>query len=144
MQATGPGELDILAKIRTIPGVDVIEGEYTNDSYKPKVDPISKMFKPYLLVKFNGGFATNDNGIVSSLHDTGRASITVFVVSPDDGVSRDLRDQLRVKMLDRFEPTDGSALRPGGSYSFVDSDLGYNRYAQVTSFSYTYNLHTVF
>ena len=134
-----PSEDDIMTKLRTIPGVDVIEGEYTQDSYIPVLDA-NKMFKPYLLVKFNGSFPSYDNGIVSPDLDSQRASFSVFVVTPTDRTTRLIRDQVRVKMLTDFIPTDGSTLRPTGGYSFVDSDLGYQRYAANIGFAYLHNL----
>lgn len=137
--ATTPGEDDIIAKLKTIPGVDVMPGDYVEDSYLPKVDA-NKLFKPYMLVKFNGGFQAYDNGIVGPEKDTQRATFTVYVVSPDDKVTRQIRDQVREKMLTNFRPTDGSSLRPGNSYSFVDPDLGYHRYVQAIAFTYQFNL----
>lgn len=133
------GEDDVAALIRTIPGIDVIEGEYTDDSFVPVID-VNKMFKPYVLIKYSGGFPTYDNGIVGPELDTLRNSFSVYVVTPVDRVTRVLRDQVRIKMLTNFEPTDGSSLRPTGGYSFVDADLGYNRYVHVLSFNYTANL----
>jgi hypothetical protein len=133
------GEDDIIAKIKTIQGVDVIEGEYTADSYTPVLDA-QKMFKPYMLVKFNAGYPAYDNGIVGPELDTLRATFSVFVVSPDDRTTRNLRDQVRVKMLTNFQPTDSSSLQPTGGYSFVDSDLGYQRYCHVVQFRYFTNL----
>lgn len=137
--STVPGEDDIVTRLKEIPGVDVMESDYTDDSYVPEVDA-NKMFKPYLLVKFNGGFQDYDNGICGPEKDTQRATFTVYVVSPDDRTTRDLRDQVRQKMLTDFRPTDGSSLRPGNSYSFVDPDLGYHRYVHAPSFSYKFNL----
>lgn len=135
-----PSEDDIVAKLREIPGVDVIEGEYTEDSWKPTVDQATKLFKPYLLVKFNGGFPAYDNGIVGPELDTQRASFSVFVVSPGDRATRAIRDQVRVKMLTNFRPTDSSQLTPAGSYSFIDADLGYHRYVHNVGFTYKTNL----
>lgn len=132
-------EDDIMDKLKTIPGVDVIEGEYTEDSFVPKEDA-NKMFRPYLLVKFNGGFPAYDNGIVGPELDTQRASFSIYIVAPDDRVARDIRSQVRIKMLTDFQPTDSSSLRPTGGFSFVDSDLGYNRYAHNIGFAYTFNL----
>lgn len=134
------GEDDVLAKLREIPGVDVSEGEYTDDSYVPKVDPATQMFKPYLLIKWNAAFPTNDNGIVGPEKDTLRNSFSVYVVSPDDRTTRIIRNQVREKMLTNFAPTDGSALKPTGGFSFVDADLGYNRFAHNIGFSYWTNL----
>lgn len=134
-----PGEDDIIAKLREIKGVDVISGEYTQDSYIPKLDA-NKMFKPYLTVKFNGGFPDFDNGIVGPEKDTQRANFSVFVVSPDDRVTRLLQSQVREKMLTNFQPTDASSLRPTGGYSFMDADLGYHRYVQNIGFAYKFNL----
>lgn len=133
------GEDDVLAKLKTIPGVDVITGEYTPDSWKPTVD-VNGMFKPYFTVKFNAGFPTYDNGIVGPDKDSLRNTFSVYVVSPDDNLTRKLRNQVRVKMLTNFEPTDGSSLRPTGGFSFVDSDLGYNRYVHNIGFAYQTNL----
>lgn len=134
-----PSEDDIVAKLKEIPGVDVIEGEYTQDSFVPTLD-VNKMFKPYVLVKFNGGFPAYDNGIAGPELDTQRATFSVFVVSPADRVSRDIRSQVREIMLTNFTPTDASSLRPTGGYSFIDADLGYHRYVQNIGFAYTFNL----
>lgn len=134
-----PSEDDIMAKLREIPGVDVIAGEYTPDSYVPVLDT-NKMFRPYLLVKFNGGFPDYDNGIVGPDKDTQRASFSVFVVTPDDRTTRDIRNQVRVIMLTDFTPTDASSLRPTGGYSFMDADLGFHRYVQNIGFAYKFNL----
>ena len=133
------GEDDITAKLRTLPGVDVIEGEYTPDGYVPVTDA-QKMFKPYLLIKFNGGFPSYDNGIVGPEKDTQRATFSVYIVTPVDRVTRQIRDQVRELMLTDFRPTDGSSLRPTGGYSFIDADLGYHRYVANIGFSYTFNL----
>lgn len=137
--STTTGEDDIVAKLREIPGVKVIEGEYTPDGYIPVLDA-NKMFQPYLTVKFNGGFPTYDNGIAGPDKDTLRNSFSVYVVSPDDRTSRIIRDQVRVKMLTNFEPTDGSSLHPTGGFSFIDADLGYHRYVANIGFAYTANL----
>lgn len=137
--SSGPGELDIFNKIKEVPGIDVQEGEYTADSYSPVVDA-NKMFKPYALIKFNGAFPWNDSGIVGPQYDTLRASFSVYVVSPSDRVSRSIRDQIRVKLMTGFRPTDGSLLNNTSGLSFIDSDLGYNRYVHVVGFSYLFNL----
>lgn len=137
--ASTQGEDDIIARIKEIAGVDVMESDYTDDSYVPKLDE-NKMFKPYILVKFNGGFPNYDNGICGPDKDSLRGTITIYVVSPGARATRVLRDQVREKMLTNFRPTDASHLRPGNSYSFVDPDLGYHRYVQALSFSYEFNL----
>ena len=134
-----PSEDDIMEKLRTIPGVDVLEGEYAPDSFVPDTDG-NNMFRPYLLVKFNGGFPAYDNGIVGPDKDTERASFSVYVVSPTDRVSRKIRNQVRTLMLTDFEPTDASSLRPTGGYSFMDADLGYHRYVHNIGFAYKFNL----
>lgn len=137
--ASSVGEDDIIARIKEIPGVDVMESDYTDDSYKPEMDA-NNMFVPYILIKFNGGFPNYDNGLCGPEMDTQRATVTVYVVSPDARTTRLMRDRVREKMLTNFRPTDASSLRPGNSYSFVDPDLGYHRYVQAMSFSYTFNL----
>lgn len=135
-----PGEDDIVARLKTIPGVDVIEGEYLSDSYKPVTDS-NGMFKPYMTVKFSGAFQAFDNGIVGAWQDTQRNTFGVYVVSPDDRTTRILRNQVREKMLSSdFVPTDGSHLTPSSAMSFVDSDLGYNRYVHYITFTYLFNL----
>lgn len=134
-----PGEDDVMAKLRTIPGVDIVEGEYTPDSWTPDVDA-NGLFKPYFTVKFNAGFPTYDNGIVGPEKDSLRNTFSVYVASPDDRLTRNLRNQVREKMLTDFAPTDGSSLKPTGGFSFVDSDLGYNRYVHNIGFAYQTNL----
>lgn len=134
-----PGQDDIVAKLKEIQGVDVMEGEYTDDSYVPVVDD-NKLFRPYILTGFFPATMTVDNGIAQPEKDTQRATIEVFVVSPDDRLTRVLADQAREKLLISFRPTDSSFLRAKGGYKFVDPDLGYHRYVQVLSFTYTFNL----
>jgi len=134
-----PGELDIVNKIKSVPGVDVVQGEYTPDGWKPQVDQ-QGLFKPYATIKFNGGFPTLDNGIVGPDKDTYRNTLSIYVVSPDDQLTRKLRNQIRVALLTNFQPTDGSSLRTTGGFSFVDSDLGYNRYVHNIGFAYYTNL----
>lgn len=139
MPLTLNSEIDIINKVKTIPGIDVIEGEYTPDGYKPTVDA-NNLFVPYVLLKFNGGFPAYDNGIVSPDLDTQRATFSAYVVAPNDRTARAIRDQIRVAMLTNFIPTDASMLRPTSGFSFVDSDLGYNRYVHNIGFSYYFNL----
>ncbi len=74
--ASALGEDAIITRIDTIPGVDVMEGDYVEDSYKPILDE-NKMFKPYILIKFNGGFPAYDNGICGPEKDTQRATVTI-------------------------------------------------------------------
>lgn len=135
--SASPGEDDILARLAEIPGVDVMESDYVDDSYAPK----GEQFPPYILVKFNGAFQEYDNGIVGPDKDSLRTNFTVYVVSPEASVTRSIRDQVRVKLLTNFHPTDGSSLRPSTSYSFVDADLGFHRYVQALSFNYSFNLN---
>lgn len=137
---TVTGEDDIMDRLREIEGVDVMEGDYVEDSYKPEVDPVTQLFNPYMLVKFNGSFQLYDNGIVGPEKDTQRASITIYIASPDDRTTREYRDSVREKLLTNFRPTDGGPLRPGNAYAFVDPDVGYHRYVHALSFSYTFNL----
>jgi hypothetical protein len=133
------GEDDIITQLKTIAGVDVFNGEYTSDSYTPVVDA-NKLFKPYLTVKFNGAFPAHDNGITTPNLDMQRSTFSVYVVSPDDRVTRQIRNQVRIKMLTNFHPTDGSTLSPLSGLSFIDVDTGYQRYVHVIAFSFYFNL----
>lgn len=133
------GEEDILTRLKEIPGVDVMDGDYVEDSYVPKLDA-NKLFKPYILVSFSPGNYGFDPGIADPSWDTQRAQFDVFVVSPSARLTRDLRDQVREKLLVSFRPTDASYIKSGGGYKFVDADLGYHRYVQVPQFTYTFNL----
>lgn len=135
-----PGEDNIIDKLKEIPGVDVLEGEYTPDGYKPAVDPFTKLFKPYFTVKFHPAIQFFDHGIADPSWDTQRASFSVFVVSPDDRLTRTLRDQVRVKLLKDFRPTDGGYIETRGGFAFIDPDLGYHRYVQALEFTYLFNL----
>lgn len=133
------GETDIVNKIKSVPGIDVMQGEYTPDGWKPVLD-VNGLFKPYVTIKFNAGFPTLDNGICGPDKDTLRNTFSIYVVSPDDAISRNLRDQIRSALLTNFQPTDGSSLKTTGGFSFVDSDLGYNRYVHNIGFAYLTNL----
>jgi len=137
--AQTPGEDDIIARLRTIPGVDVMEGEYTPDGYVPPVDSAG-LFKPYILVRFDAPQTGYDPGIADPSWDTQRASLVTYIVSPDDRVTRQIRDQVREKLLINFRPTDGGFLRPKSGFNFVDPDLGYHRYVQAIGFTYNFNL----
>lgn len=134
------GEDDIIAKLKEIPGVDILMGEYTPDGYVPKVDKATGIFKPYITVRFEPPQTGYDPGIADPSWDTQRASFTTFIVSPGDRITRDLRDQVRQKLLISFQPSDGSFLRPRSGFTFVDPDLGFHRYVQAIGFSYTFNL----
>jgi len=134
-----PGEDSIVSRLKTIPGVDVIEGEYTEDSWKPDVDE-NELFKPYILVAFYPSRSGFDNGLAEPHKDTERATFDVFIVSPNDRLTRDIRDQVKDVLFEDFRPIDGSYIRPKGGYKFVDPDLGYHRYVQVLSLTYTFNL----
>lgn len=134
------GEDDIIAKLREIEGVDVIEGEYTTDGYVPDTDPETKLFKPYLTVKFHPAIQTFDHGIADPSWDTERGSFSVFIVTPDDRLTREFRDEVRAKLLRNFRPTDGSYIKARGGFTFTDPDLGYHRYVQSIEFTYLFNL----
>lgn len=134
------GEDDIIAKIRELTDLDVFEGEYTPDGYKPELDPESKLFAPYITVKFHPAISGNDPGIADPAWDTQRGSFTVFVVSPDDRTTREIRDRVRVKLLKDFRPEDGSRIRVRGGFSFTDPDVGYHRYVQANEYTYVFNL----
>jgi hypothetical protein len=133
------GEDDITTRIKTVPGIDVLEGEYLPDSFVPETDD-NGLFVPYVTIKFNGSFPANDNGIVGPEKDTQRISVSIYVVAPDSRVSRNIRDQITATLLTDFKPTDGSSLRPAGSLSFIDVSLGYKRYVSQLNFSYYANL----
>lgn len=132
-------EDDVIAQIKTVPGIDVYAGAYTPDSFNPRVDAHG-MFTPYVLVRFNGSYQTNDQGIIGYDKDTLRNTFTAYIVSPDDRTTRDLRDQVRQALLVDFQPTDSSSLAPAGGLSFVDADLGYNRYVNASDYYYITNL----
>lgn len=134
-----PGEDDIAARIGTIDGADVMQGEYASDSFVPELDA-NKMFAPYILIKFNPAFPAYDDGIVGPEKDTLRATFSVYVVSPDDRTTREFSHEVKELLLTDFKPTDGSSLKPTGGYSFIDADLGYHRYVQTASYAYMTNL----
>lgn len=132
---------DIEARLRTLAepeNVDVAVGEYLGDSFKPEVDE-NGLFKPYILLSFIGSFPTYESGIVSPRQDTERATFGVYVVSPGDRISRELRDKIR-ELLIGYEPVDSGHIRATAGYSFVDTELGYHRYAYNISFAYITNL----
>jgi hypothetical protein len=133
------GEDDVTAKIKTVPGIDVMEGEYVFDSYVPDRDA-NGMWVPYVTIKFNGAFPAHDNGIVGPELDTQRISFSVYVCAPTSRVSRAIRDQITKALLTDFAPTDGSSLLPAGSLSFIDVSLGWKRYISNISYSYMANL----
>lgn len=129
-----------MARLREIEGVDILEGEYSPDSYKPALDPDSKLFAPYVTVKFHPAINGTDPGIADPAWDTQRASFTTFIVSPRDNETRRLRDMVKEKLLKDFSPTDGSRIRIRGGFAFTDPDVGYHRYVQAIEYTYLFNL----
>lgn len=139
MLSTNPGERDIMNKLSEIEGIEFMRGAYTETGFKPDVDD-NGLFAPYALVSFGGFYPGFENGIVGNQYDTHRATFSIYIVAPDDDLASEFRDDVRGKMMINFRPTDGSALKANTGYSFVDGDLGYNRYVQVVGFSYKFNL----
>lgn len=135
-----PGENAIIARLREIEGVDILEGEYTPDGWAPQVDPLNKLFTPYVTVKFHPATPGNDPGIADQSWDTQRASFTTFVVAPRDNLAREVRDKVRAKLLRAFSPPDGSRITARGGFAFADPDVGYHRYVQANEYTYMFNL----
>lgn len=128
-----------MARLAEIKGVEWQRGTYLEDGYSPVVDG-QGLFKPYALVQFGGTYEyTRDNGLAGPRWDTQRATFTIYIVSPFDEVSQEVKDKVKDKLVG-FRPADGSALTINTGYAFVDADLGYNRYVQVIGFNYLYNL----
>ncbi len=133
-----PGQSDIMDELKTIPGVDVYEGQYLTDGAIPNMDA-QGMFTPYLTTIFGANYRGAEPGIVSEQYNTLKTTVTVYVVSPGDKLTRVLLDQVNEKMLG-FIPTDGTPLEAYGGYNFVDADLGANRYVHAAVYSYTSNM----
>lgn len=138
---TLPAEDAILAKLKTeLPHVYVDRGTYLEDSVIPKSDE-DGMFQPYVLVAFGGNYAYGgDSSIIGPRWDTQRATLTMYIVAPTDRVATQIKDKIRAALLTDFRMPDAGAMRVNTGYSFVDTDLGYNRYVQVIGFAYLFNL----
>lgn len=134
--AQRPGQDSILDELRTIEGITVYEGQYLTDGAVPKItDKDQGLFEPYITTVFGASYKAHSRGIVSERYESLFTSVTVYVVSPDDSITRDILDQVRDKITG-FVPVDGTALVENGGFIYVDADQGPNRY--VHSIVYTY------
>jgi len=133
-----PGQDDIIVQLKTIPGVDVYEGQYTPDGVTPPMDT-NGMFKPYITTVFGASYQSKDRGIASERYNTVVTTVTVYCATPIDRVTRQYIDRIR-NVLVGYIPTDCTQLAPYGGYIYVDSDLGVNRYVHSAVFRYTTNL----
>lgn len=121
-----------------VKNVDVMMGDYTMDSYIPKVDG-NGLFSPYILCKVHTSYETSDNGIVGKDKDPLQGSFSFYIVTPDGWATQKLTDLVRTTLRGkRFAGSD--ALTVSGGYSFVDPDLGFHRYVQNIGFTFKYNL----
>lgn len=136
-----PGQDSIIAELKTIPGVEVYNGQYLTDGAVPKQNE-NALFRPYITTIFGANYQGNSRGIVTERYNTLSTTVTVYVVAPDDRISRDILDQVAEKLLG-FIPVDGTQLKAYGGYNFVDADLGVNRYAHAAVYQYTTNLSYV-
>ncbi len=135
-----PGQDQIITQLKTIPGVDVYEGQYLTDGSMPDdANSASGLFKPYITTIFGSSYEGEDRGIVSERLNPLRTTVTVYAISPGDNLTRQLLDRVRDKMLG-FVPIDGTELSAYGGYTFVDADLGVNRYVHAAVFEYTTNM----
>lgn len=135
-----PAEDAITLRLKDMEGIDVYEGDYLDDGIKPDVDKESGFFVPYALIKYQGSTETADNGLGGPDKDMQRATFSVYLVTPQDRLTRQYRDEVRKLMLTDFRPPDSSSLKPNGGYSFTDTDLGYSRYVHVIGFRFFHNL----
>lgn len=140
MLGTLTGEKEIIEKLeQDVPNVYIQRGSYLDDGYAPKANDAG-LFQPYMLVAFGGSYEyARDNSLAGPRWDTQRATFTVYMVAPYDEVAQEVKDRVRDSLVG-FRPHDGSALTINTGYSFVDADLGFNRYVQVVGFSYLFNL----
>lgn len=134
------GEKEIIAKLKLdVPNVHIQRGAYLDDGFTPKADA-GGLFQPYMLVQFGGSYEyARDNGLSGPRWDTQRATFTIYIVAPYDEVAQEVKDRVRNSLVG-YRPHDGSALTINTGYSFVDADLGFNRFVQVVGFSYLFNL----
>jgi len=132
------GQDSIVAALETIQGVDVYEGQYVTDGSHPPMDE-NGYFVPYLTVVFGSSYQGPDRGIVSERYNNLRTTVTVYSVAPIDRLSRQFKDAVAEKLLG-FVPTDGTQLEAYGGYTYVDADLGKNRYVHAAVFSYSTNM----
>lgn len=136
------GQDEIVNVLKTIPNVEVFEGDYIPEGTYVDADPDSKMFKPHLIVSFQGEYdvSSNEKGIIGPRFDPSRATFRVYCVAPFDRDARRLKDLMRNKIVG-FTPTDGSHVMVTTGYSFTDADLGYFRYVHAVGFQYKANMN---
>jgi len=133
-----PGQDDIMATLRTIPGVTVYEGQYLTDGAAPPMNN-DGLFKPYITTVFGASYQANDRSIDGEQHQPLFTTATVYCVAPSDRIARQYRDKVR-NLLTGFVPEDGTQLAAYGGYIYVDADLGVNRYVHSIVFRYTTNM----
>ena len=135
-----PGHDSILGQLQDIQGVDVYEGQYITDGAIPQLDAAG-LFPPYITTVFGASYTGSSRGIGSERLNTLRTTVTVYVVSPTDRLTRQYIDSVRDKLIG-FIPVDGSQLETFGGYEFTDADLGVTRYVHSAIFQYETNMTT--
>jgi len=127
----------ILAEVQTIQGLDVYEGPYTNA--EQPVEQSNGLFIPYCTVQFGTSYEGSERGIGPVEYNSLLTNTTVYVVAPNDRLSREFQDQVRVK-LTGFIPADSTPLTIQGGFNFADTDLGPTRYVHGTTFRHQTNM----
>lgn len=133
-----PGQDEIITAVKTIQGLNVYEGQYVTDSSVIEKDA-SGIFIPYATISFGTSFEGPDRGISSTKLNTYLTNCTVWVVAPDDRLSRVFQDKVRA-ILVGFEPSDATPLRLQGGYNYADTDMGLTRYVHSTLYAYQTNI----
>lgn len=132
---------EILARIKTIPHVDVYEGQVDDDASVPLIIGTNKI-KPYISVNFGGTTQAPKRykGVCGAKGDTQEADTVIQCVASTDDGARKLLSIVDGLILG-FQPTNCGELQPAlyGGTGKISSLGAPTRYAAVQVYSYFVN-----
>ena len=131
---------EIMAELRTLPGVDVFEGMATDEVLAKFTGP--NQMKPFVTVDFGALVSSHKKvkGIVGARYDTHEGNIVVHSVANDMRTARMVIESVRGVLLG-FIPTNCSQLIPEtyGGIGEISSMVSPSRFSQVQPFVFLVN-----
>lgn len=129
----------IIARVKTIPNVDVWEDEVPDENM---ITMIGDQVKPYITISFGGTAEAprRMNGIAGAAKDTDETSIVIQCVASKKSTARELHSMVRTNLLG-FVPTACGEIRNAlyGAHGAVTHLINPSRYASTQSFRYYVN-----
>lgn len=134
-------EDQIIARVKSIPHVDVYEGPMSDEKFASLLTD-STQIKPFITLSFGGLIdpRKNVNGIVGAKAKSYDTTFIVRCVGTTDRISRQVRDLVKAKVLG-FVPTNCSEIDMAlfGGTGEVSSLGNPTRYASVQAYRFLLN-----